>query len=167
MHQESDRRGRRPYEAFGIPEFRTLLLGISFVHIGAAAQSLAIGWEMYQRTDQALALGLIGLTQAIPMLLFTLPAGYLAEVYSRRKVMIAGMAGTTLTSLALAVFSIRAGSIAWMYALLFLDASFHRLANPAWSAILPLLVPENLFENAVKWRTTVFQLSAVIGPALG
>jgi MFS family permease len=167
MHQESDRRGRRPYEAFGIPEFRTLLLGNSFVHIGAAAQSLAIGWEMYQRTDQALALGLIGLTQAIPMLLFTLPAGYLADVYSRRKVMIAGMAGTTLTSLALAVFSIRAGSIAWMYALLFLDASFHRLANPAWSAILPLLVPENLFENAVKWRTTVFQLSAVIGPALG
>lgn len=156
-----------PYEAFRTPVFKSLLLGNTLVHIGAAAQSLAIGWEMYQRTDQALALGLIGLTMAVPMLIFTLPAGYLADAYDRRKVMLLGMAGTTLTSLALAAFSLLRGSIGWMYVLLFFDASFHRLANPAWSAILPLIVPEKAFENAVKWRTTAFQLSAVIGPAAG
>jgi len=156
-----------PYEAFRTPVFKSLLLGNTLVHIGASAQSLAIGWEMYQRTDQALALGLIGLTMAIPMLLFTLPAGYLADAYDRRKVMLLGMAGTTLTSLALAAFSIMRGQIVWMYVLLFFDATFHRLANPAWSAILPLIVPVKAFENAVKWRTTAFQLSAVIGPAVG
>jgi len=156
-----------PYRAFSVAAFRSLLLGNTLVHIGASAQSLAIGWEMYQRTDQALYLGLIGLTLAVPMLLFTLPAGYLADAYDRRKVMMAGMIGTTLTSVALAVFSITRGSIGWMFALLFLDASFHRLANPAWSAILPVIVPKEMFENAVKWRTTAFQLSAVLGPGRG
>lgn len=135
--------------------------------MGTAAQSLAIGWEMYQRTDQAMMLGLIGLAQAVPMLLFTLPAGYLADVFDRRKVMIAGLLGTTLTSLALALFSHLSGAIGWMYVLLFLDASFHRVATPARTALLPLLVPPGQFEGAVKWRTTLFQLSMVVGPAVG
>lgn len=163
----AERRTDSPYSSFTVKAFRSLLAGNTLVHIGASAQSLAIGWEMYQRTDQALYLGLIGLTLAVPMLLFTLPAGYLADAYDRRKVMMTGMLGTTLTSLALAVFSITRGSIGWMFVLLFFDATFHRLANPAWSAILPVIVPEDLFENAVKWRTTAFQLSAVVGPAVG
>lgn len=157
----------RPYGVFRIPSFRSLLLGGVLVNIGAAAQSLAIGWEMYQRTDQALMLGLIGLTQAVPMLLFTLPAGYLADVFDRRRVMVVGMVGTTLTSLALALFSYTRGPIPWMYALLFMDATFHRVAAPARTALLPIIVPEDEFEGAVKWRTTLFQLSAVVGPAAG
>jgi len=144
-----------------------MTFGGVLVHLGTSAQSLAIGWEMYQRTDQALMLGLIGLTQAIPMLLFTLPAGYLADVFDRRKVMAAGLIGTTLTSIALAIFSIKHGSIEWMYGLLFLDAAFHRVATPARTALLPLLVSEDQFEAAVKWRTTLNQLAAVIGPAIG
>jgi MFS family permease len=156
-----------PYQVFRIPAFRSLLLGGVLVNVGTAAQSLAIGWEMYQRTDQAMMLGLIGLAQAVPMLLFTLPAGYLADVFDRRKVMIAGLLGTTLTSLALALFSHRSGAIGWMYVLLFLDASFHRVATPARTALLPLLVPPGQFEGAVKWRTTLFQLSMVVGPAVG
>ncbi len=160
-------RNHNPYGVFRIPAFRSLILGGVLVHIGTAAQSLAIGWEMYQRTDQALMLGLIGLTQAIPMLLFTLPAGYLADVFNRRTVMVAGMIGTTLTSVGLAVFSHTSGAIIWMYILLFFDATFHRIASPSRTALLPLLVPEEQFESSVKWRTTLFHLSAVIGPAVG
>lgn len=156
-----------PYAAFRIPAFRLLILGALFVHIGTAAQSVAIGWEMYLRTEEPLALGLIGLTQAVPMLLFTLPAGYLADVLDRRKVMLTGLAGTTLTSLALAAFSLARGSVGVMYVLLFFDAAFHRLTGPAGSALLPQIVPRRHFENAVKWRTTLFHMSAVIGPAAG
>ena len=156
------RAGHNPYGVFRIPAFRSLTLGGVLVHIGTAAQSLAIGWEMYQRTDQAIMLGLIGLTQAVPMLLFTLPAGYLADVFNRRSVMMAGLTGTTLTSLALALFSYTSGSIHWMYVLLFFDATFHRVATPARTALLPLLVPEDQFEAAVKWRSTLFQLAAVV-----
>ena len=55
------------------------MIGSVLAQIGAGAQSVAIGWEIYSRTDDALALGLTGLVQALPMMLFTLPAGYLAD----------------------------------------------------------------------------------------
>ena len=135
--------------------------------MGTASQGLAIGWEVYERTDEALALGLVGLVQAIPMLLFTLPAGYLADVFDRRKLMMLSLAGATVTSLGLAVFSWRQVSTEWMYCLLFLDSVFIRLGWPARSAITPLLVPDNIFENAVKWRTTFMQITGIGGPAIG
>jgi len=156
-----------PYVAFRIPNFRYFVFARVLIMIGTAAQSLAIGWEMYQRTNQPQALGYIGLVQAIPMLLFTLPAGYLADILDRRRIMVVGLIGSTLTSFSLAIFSINQGSIGWMYALLFCDATFNKLMGPASIALLPQLVPRELFENAVKWRTTLFHMSGVIGPAVG
>ncbi|MDZ4198029.1 MAG: MFS transporter [Kiritimatiellia bacterium] len=156
-----------PYLAFRSRNFARFALGGLFIHIGVAAQSVAIGWEMYVRTDSAMALGLIGLVQALPMLLLTLPAGYLADVFDRRRVMSIGLFGTTLTSLALAAFSLLQGSIPVMYALLFLDAAFHRLAGPSATALFPLLIPLDSLENATKWRTSLFHISSVVGPAIG
>ena len=57
--------------------------------------------------------------------------------------------------------------VGWMYAALFLDSSFLRIGWPARSAIMPLLVPKELFENAVKWRTSFFQITGITGPAIG
>jgi len=158
---------RDPYQVFRIPAYRQFLTARLLISIGTSAQSLAIGWEMYQRTDSALALGYIGLTQAIPMLLFTLPAGYLADVVDRRRLMVCGLLGSTATSLALAAFSYYRGNIPLMYVLLFFDATFNKLMGPAAVALLPQLVPRELFEDAVKWRTSLFHLAAVIGPAVG
>ena len=94
-----------PYSALRVPLFRRFLIATCLVRMGTAAQGLAIGWEVYERTDQALSLGLVGLVQAVPMLLFTLPAGYLADVFDRRKLMMLSLAGATVSSLALAAFS--------------------------------------------------------------
>lgn len=155
------------YAAFRVPAYRRFLFGSLLMQMGTAAQTVAIGWEMYSRTDDPLSLGLIGLVQAVPMLLLTLPAGYLADVFDRRRLMILSMLGTSITSLALAAFSHAEGSIAWMYVLLFLDSCALRLGWPARSALLPLLVPRGVFENAVKWRTSLGQISQVVGPAIG
>ena len=111
------------YAALRIPAFRRLLLGSQIINIGASAQSLAIAWEMYSRTNEPMALGLVGLVQAIPMLLLTLPAGYLADIFDRRWLMIISMLLATATSLGLAAFSYFHGSISIMYVLLFLDSS--------------------------------------------
>jgi MFS family permease len=156
-----------PYAAFRFPGFRRFALGGWLVHMGASAQSVAIGWEMYQRTHSAMALGWVGLAQALPMILLTLPAGYWADRHSRRRILLLGMAGTTLTSLALAAFSLTHGSIPVMYALLTLDAAFHRLAGPSSTGLLPLLVPADTLENGIKWRTSFFQIASVLGPAIG
>ncbi|MCG3178569.1 MAG: Enterobactin exporter EntS [Phycisphaerae bacterium] len=155
------------YAALRIPAFRRLLLGGQIVSIGASAQSLAIGWEMYARTNEPLALGLVGLVQAIPMLLLTLPAGYLADISDRRRLMVVSMVLTSATSLGLAAFSYFHGSIWMMYVLLFLDSCAMRLGWPARSALLPLVVPADAFENAIKWRTSLGQISGMVGPAIG
>ena len=156
-----------PYAALRVPRFRNFLIATCLVGMGTAAQGLAIAWEVYDRTGDALALGLVGLVQAIPMLLFTLPAGYLADVFDRRKLMMLSLAGATLSSLALAVFSHNEAPVEWLYGLLFIDSVFLRLGWPARSAIMPLLVPEDKFESAVKWRTSLMQVTGIAGPAFG
>ena len=155
------------YAPFRYPAYRRFLSGGLLVQLGTAAQSLAIGWEIYDRTGEPLALGLVGLTQAIPMLLLTLPAGYLADILDRRILVIASMIGATLTSLALAFVSFVQGATWLVYAVLFLDSSLLRLGSPARSAIGPLLVPRDVFESSIKWRTTLGHLSGVVGPAIG
>ena len=156
-----------PYSSLRVPLFRRYLIASSLVRLGTAAQGLAIGWEVYDRTGQALSLGMVGLVQAIPMLLLTLPAGYLADVFDRRKLMMLSLAGATLCSLALAAFSWYQMPVLWMYWLLFLDSSFLRLGWPAQRAIAPLLVPDALFENAAKWSTSLMQITGIAGPAIG
>lgn len=143
------------------------MIAQTLVRIGTAGQTLAIGWEIYQRTDSPFLLGLVGLVQAIPMLLFTLPAGYLADAFDRRKLILLSMAGTAATSIALAAYSYWQGSIWVMFGLLFLDSTATRIGWPARTALLPALVPRELFENAVKWRTSLGQISAMIGPVCG
>src|SRR5690606_8678560 len=141
-----DRRRHNPYEAFTEPAFRRFTIGSFIVQIGAGVESVAIMWEMYDRTDDPMLLGMVGMVQAIPMLLLTLPAGYLADVFDRRRIMMLGMVGTTLTSLALATFSWLEGSIPLMLLILFLDATALRLTSPARTALAPLLVPVEKLE---------------------
>src|SRR5262245_10099849 len=116
------------YAAFRGSAFRRYLSGALFMQIGSAAQSVAVGWELYDRTGRALSLGLQGLVQAVPMLLFTLPAGYLADVLDRRKLVVAGLLGVTVTSLSLLALSEMRGSVAWIFVVLFLDSTAQRVA---------------------------------------
>jgi MFS family permease len=81
--------------------------------------------------------------------------------------MIISMMLRIATSGGLAAFSYFHGPTWVMYLLLFLDSSAMRLGWPAGSALLPLLVPREAFENAVKWRTSLGQISGMVGPAVG
>jgi MFS family permease len=155
------------YAAFRYPAFTVLFIGGFLIHLGAAAQGVAFGWELYVRTNSVFLLGLTGLIQAIPMLLLTLPSGYLADAYNRKNIILLGIIGTTLTSIGLGTLSLAQAPVLGMFALLFLDACFNRIAGPSASAILPLLVPPETLENAIKWRTSLFQLCSVVGPAIG
>lgn len=156
-----------PYAAFRFPDYRFYTVGSLVVLIGVQVQSVAIGWEMYRRTGEALALGLVGLVQAIPMFALTLPAGYLADRFNRRAVVMVSLVGTTLTSLLLAWLSYEQKSIAWMYGILFLDAAALSIGRPARQAMLPQMVPPQVLANATAWRSSAFQVAMVCGPAVG
>jgi MFS family permease len=156
-----------PYAAFRISAYRRYMMAQVLTQIGTAGQGLAIGWEIYKRTHNPFLLGLVGLVQAVPMLVFTLPAGYLADTFDRRRLILLSMLGTSVCSVGLAGFSYWQGSIWMMYALLFVESVAIRLGWPARQALLPALVPREVFENAVKWRTSLGQISGMVGPVVG
>lgn len=158
---------RSPYAAFRSKVYRAYTIGWFIAMLGTRMQSVAIGWEMYQRTGDALSLGLVGLAQALPTMALALPAGYLADRFDRPKLVMLSLVAMTFTSLALAGLSYFQGSVELMYLFLFLDAAAVILGRPARVAMMPRLVPAQDFPNAVMWNTSMSQFTSVVGPALG
>ena len=128
---------------------------------------VALGWELYERTGSALALGMVGLVTAIPVVLLALPAGHLADRADRKKIVIGAQIVFIMMSLSLAAVSWRAGPVFIVYAILLVRGVAQAYNNPARSALLPRLVPVEVFGNAVTWSSSAFQTAAVVGPAIG
>src|SRR5215213_6540653 len=139
---------RDPYEAFRSQAYRLYTIGWFIAMIGTRIQSVAIAWEMYQRTHDALSLGLVGLAQALPTMLFAIPAGFLADRFDRPKLVMLSLIFMVLTSAGLAVLSYQHGNVQLMYILLFLDAAAVIIGRPARVALMPQLVPPGVFPNA-------------------
>jgi len=160
-----------PYAALRIRGFWVYCVGWVTSVVGQQVQSVAVQWQVFQRVGSAsrgaLALGIVGGVQALPLLLLALPAGHLADRFDRRKILMASELGACLCSIGLAVVSHANGSIVLMYVLLGLGATAHSIGWPARSALLPQIVPARDFANAATWNSSVFQVASVAGPALG
>ena len=156
-----------PYAALRYRDFRLVVAGRFVATLGEMMISVAIGWELYQRTNSALALGFVGLTLVIPVLLFSLPAGHLADHYSRQRIVIAAQMLLLFASLSLAVLSWTQGALPLVYGALFLIGVGSAFSSPAASTLIPQTVPPETFEKATTWSSSSWQLAAVIGPALG
>ena len=135
--------------------------------VGWQMLQVALGWELYERTHSALALGLVGLVTAIPVVLLALPAGHLADRMDRKKIVVVAQAIFILMSVCLSFLSYVQGPIVLMFAILLIRGTAQAYNNPARSALLPRLVPPEIFGNAVTWSSSGFQAAAVVGPALG
>lgn len=135
--------------------------------LGQQMLTVAVGWEIYERTHSALALGLVGLTQMMPMILGTLPAGHVADHYNRRVIILIATLATAGASVGLAVISSLGLPIGWMYLCLFAAGTARTFLWPASASFLPSLVARASFSKAVTLSTGCFHLSSVIGPAAG
>lgn len=156
-----------PYQALRIPGFRRYLTGHLLGTFGFQMQGVAVGWELYERTRSALALGLVGLAQVIPIILFFLPAGHLVDRFDRRRVLMVALGGMALGAAGLAAVSVRQGPVPLVYAFLFLTGTARALYGPARSALLPEIVPLGSFQSGVAWSTGGWQTAEVLGPAAG
>jgi MFS family permease len=155
------------YAALRNPGYRRLLISNLLASIGNQIQSVAIGWELYQRTGSATALGLVGLAQFLPVLLFTLPAGQAADRYSRKGLLLASQTGMVLASLALAWLSFQQGPIPLVYVCLLLTGTCQAFNFPARWSLLPRIVSDAELHNAITWSSSGWQVASVLGPALG
>src|SRR5436309_2174180 len=156
-----------PYAVLRNRDFVLYLIGRLVASFGQQMLTVAVGWELYERTHSALALGLVGLTQMIPMVLCTLPAGHVADNYERKRIVIAMISVVALTSLGLTFISALHAPVLWIYMCLFVTGIARTFLWPASSAFLPQLVPRSLFPRAVTWNSGTFHLSSVAGPAAG
>jgi MFS family permease len=135
--------------------------------VGWQMLQVALGWELYERTHSAFALGMVGLVTVIPVVVLALPAGHLADRMDRKKITAIAQAVFILMSLSLALVSHSNGPIYLVFVILLVRGIAQAYNNPARSALLPRLVPAEVFANAVTWSSSGFQIAAVVGPALG
>jgi MFS family permease len=159
---------RRGLESFASRDFRRYQLARVAVILGAEAQSVAVAWQVYSITHRPLDLGYTGLALFLPGLLFLLPAGHVADRFDRRRIILVCYGLQVLCTTALLMLTrLDTRGVIPIYAVLFLIGTGRAFSGPASSALIPHLVPEKHFVNAVTWGGAIFQFANTVGPALG
>lgn len=159
---------RSPFAILRYRNFSYVIAGLFLSQIASQMAVVAVNWQIYLMTKSALALGIIGVARFIPMLLFSLLAGAVADVFDRRKVVIFFQIFIALALALLAVLTFT-GKIAPLsiYLLIGLNTAALTFGSPALSALTPHLVPKEHFLRAVSFNSLMWQVATIIGPAVG
>jgi MFS family permease len=129
---------------------------------------VAIGWQVYSVRENPLDLGLVGLAEFLPLLLFALPAGQLADRVPRRTLLTVMVSMNVVVLGGLLAVTVGGADRVWpFFALAFLQGVGSAIGAPAGRALTPSLVPEEILVSALAQRSIAFQLSAVVAPAVG
>ena len=154
--------------AFSHPDFVRFQGARFFIVITLEMQSVAVGWQVYEITKRPLDLGLVGLAQFLPGILLFLVSGQAVDRFDRRKLLTLCYGGFGLcSSLLLGIARHGVHSAYPIYAVIALVGAVRSLNGPTARAILPQLVPEQHFPNAVAWNASIFQTATILGPAMG
>jgi MFS family permease len=150
----------RPFVQFWIARVGSLL--------ALQMASVAVGWQIYNLTDSALDLGLVGLAQFAPALVLLLVAGHVADRHDRRRIIAGAQTTSAMVALTLALGT--AGG--WLtreliLALMFVLGAARAFEQPTMAAILPGLVPAALLPRAVAASSSATQAGTILGPAIG
>lgn len=135
----------------------------ALVHFG---QGVAVGWSVYEQTGSSLALGLVGLAQFLPILLFFLPAGQVADRFERRSVIVTSLALSASAALLLGAAAWLNLDVAWTYGALLLSGCAQILNRPARDALMPTLVPPAQLARAIALASSLHQVASMAAPAL-
>ncbi|MCB9562954.1 MAG: MFS transporter [Kofleriaceae bacterium] len=133
---------------------------------GRQILSVAVGWELYERTGSPLTLGLVGLVQVIPVVALFVPAGHLVDHRDRRALTSLAATVTGLAGGGLAVASALHAPVPSYYALLFVLGCATALHSPAASALVPMIIPRDQLARANAIVSSAFELAAIVGPGL-
>jgi len=154
--------------AFSHPGFLLFQIARFLIVSAVEMQAVAVGWQVYEITKRPLDLGYVGLAQFLPGILLFPISGHASDRFERRNVLSACYAGYALCFALLLALSWRGvPSIAPIYVVLVMIGIVRSFNGPASRSILPQLVPQEHFANAVAWNATIFQASTVLGPSFG
>jgi MFS family permease len=131
-------------------------------------ESVAIGWQVYELTGSALALGYTGLAQFLPFVSFALVGGQVADRVDRRAILVVCQLIMLLCSLLLLSFTLgHVQDVRFVYGVLVLFGTARAFYSPASSALVPRLVPAEELTRAVAVSSTTWQVATIAGPAVG
>ncbi len=148
-------------------DFRLLWLGQIVSVAGSQMQNVAINWHIYHRTNSPVMLGLIGLVRVVPIILFSMIGGVVADTYNRRRIMFVTQSVMMCSACLLALVTILGdASPVVLLALTALGASAGAFDGPARQSLIPTLVPPEHLTNAISLNTMMFQAAMIIGPTL-
>jgi MFS family permease len=149
-------------------DYSLLFWGQFISSTGTQMQVVAVSWQVYLLTHSAIALGLIGLFQAIPRLLFSLIGGVFADVFDRRKLLLVIELLLAATSAVLALTTIyHVINMLIIYLMVLLAACVSSFEFPTRQAIIPSLVPREQMPDALSLSMVMMQLTSIIGPTVG
>ena len=147
--------------------FRLYWLGQAVSNIGNWMQVVALGWFILQLTGSPIALGLLGLAQFLPILLFSLVGGILADRFLRLHLLLVTQSAAMVLAFSLTILASMSKPPLWSLLLIAaLSAAVTAIDNPARQAFLSDLVDKDLLLSAVALNASVYNGAAVIGPAL-
>ncbi len=166
-------RSQDPLLAFRFLEFRYYVAANFLFTSAFLIQEVVIGFELYKITNDPLAIGLVGLSYALPFMSLTLLGGHLADRLSKKKMLLISLSGMATCSALLSYF---AGQLTntpdeshlqyIIYGLIAVTGGCYAFYSPTASSLRPMLVPRYAYENAATWGSAGWQAGTIIGPAL-
>jgi len=149
-----------------------IIAGALLLTTAVLMQEVAIGYALYQRTRDPLALGLIGLAEAVPYLAVALYGGAIADRMSRKRIVLVAVAVMLCGSVTLDLLMRQSETVSTpvllvsVYSTIALVGFARGFFGPAQSALRASLIPRELYANASAWSSAAWQLGMVLGPLL-
>jgi len=162
---------RRSFVALQHRNYRLLWIGLFVSFSGSMMQNAGLLWHvslLVAPERKGLALGLVGLVRVVPIVLFSMISGVVADAWDRRRLMVVTQVAATAVAVALAVLAFRRVTTVWpIYLLAALGSGVGAFDLPARNSLVPSLVPREHLPNAISLNTIMFQTASVVGPSLG
>jgi len=163
-----------PYAALRYPEFRFFVANSFLITATLLIQEVILGYELYKMTHSKLALGLVGLAEALPFIALSLFGGHVADRRQKRSIMQLALVVILLGSVVLYyVFQpevagtlSQTAQLAVIYGVLMLIGTAKGFYSPASSSLKPFLVPRAIYGNSSTWSSSFWQAGAIAGPGV-
>ena len=161
------------YAALKVKDFRWFVVARFLLTFGIQMQSVIVGWQVYSLTHDALSLGLIGMSEAIPFLLIALWAGHVADITDRKRIVLFSNLVYFICAAVLFILSTKFSLVLKnvgpypIYAVIVVTGLARGFMSPAMNAFSAQLVPRELYGNASTWNSVAWQIAEVTGPAVG
>jgi MFS family permease len=165
---ESPPRHERPFRVLRFRDFRLIWSAEALSQTGTQIQRVAVAWQVFELTGDPVHLGLLGLVRFVPLFLFGLVGGVVADRYDRRQTLILSQVALLVVAGAFTGLTASGGiTLAWIYGLTALSALFSAIAGPTRYALIPTLVPTASMPAAMSMGVLAFQGAGMAGPAIG